>query len=103
MEYDSVSSDQNRFALLGELEFENTCSDNGGRQRKMANDEPTVSNKVFSPIFHYNVNITHLVAQLEAKSPKIIYKIKNVNKQKSKLYISDPDVHSEMMTLLRKK
>lgn len=109
--YDGVSSDQNRFALLGELEFENTCSDNGGRQRKMANDNSTVLNKggietrrtFCPPIFLYNVNITHLVAQLEAKSPKIIYKIKNVNKQKSKLYISDPDVHSEMMTLLREK
>lgn len=111
LDYDRASISQNRFALLGELEFQNTSNDNGGIKKKMAgvnsgtvDKDATATRQTFCPpIFLYNVNITHLVSQLEAKSPKIIYKIKNVNKQKSKLYIADTVVHTEMMTLLREK
>ena len=38
-----------------------------------------------------------------ARSPKIVFKIKNVNRSKSKLYLADNAVHAEMMTLLREK
>ena len=55
------------------------------------------------PIFLYDVNIKGLSEQLEAKTPKIHFKIKNVNKHKSKLYISDVSVHAEMMSILREK
>ena len=41
--------------------------------------------------------------QLEAKTPKIEFKIKNVNRSKSKIYFTDISAHTEMMTLLREK
>ena len=41
--------------------------------------------------------------QLEARAPKIVFKIKNVNRSKSKLYLADNAVHADMMTLLRDK
>ena len=99
-------SRQNRFSILADLEIENVGHvDNVKRSNnKEANGECNKSlgsaGKMFCPpIFLYDVNIKGLSEQLEAKTPKIHFKIKNVNKHKSKLYISDVSVHAEMMSI----
>lgn len=51
------------------------------------------------PIFLFNVNIPQLITQLNAKN--ITFKIVNKNKWKSKLYLKESSVHSEMMAILR--
>lgn len=104
---DGTPNDQNRFRILGLLDIEtNECSsnNNSGQSNKKQDTSGRPVRKAFCPpIFLYNVNITRLVQQLEAKSPKIDFKIKNVNSFKSKLYLSDAAVHTEMMQLLREK
>ncbi|KAI8116056.1 Nucleic-acid-binding protein from transposon X-element, partial [Lucilia cuprina] len=105
----ATNESQIRFALLGELDFDYTgdvdirAARGGAMIDDPTGDNATQKGGFCPPIFLYSVNVTHLVAQLEAKSTKIVYKIKNVNKQKSKLYIADPAVHNEMMALLREK
>ena len=87
------------------LEIEN-AEDCPKQRREDKAPRATIKNakKTFCPpIFLFDVNIKRLVDQLEAKTPKITFKIKNVNKKKSKLYLSDATVHSEMMALLREK
>lgn len=100
-------NDGNRFKILGLLDIETNESsdnDNNGRSREKPDNVKRPSRNSFCPpIFLHNVNIGRLVEQLEAKSPKIDFKIKNVNKYKSKLYFSDVAVHTEMMDLLREK
>ena len=96
---------ENRFSLLAGLEIEN-AEDCPKQRREDKAPRATIKNakKTFCPpIFLFDVNIKRLVDQLEAKTPKITFKIKNVNKKKSKLYLSDATVHSEMMALLREK
>lgn len=106
------SNGENRFTLLADLEIESNKTNTGTHKRtKNCNDAQndhkdesySTGKKYCPPIFLYNVNIQHLVRQLEAKTPKILFKIKNVNKNKSKLYLTDATVHTEMMTLLREK
>ena len=111
----SVFSDpsrQNRFSILADLEIENVGHDKNVRRNNntyvngaSVSEKPMgPANRTFCPpIILYNVNIKGLSEQLEAKSPKIHFKIKNVNRQKSKLYISDTTVHAEMMSILREK
>ncbi len=103
---------ENRFSLLADLEIESNKNNTGNhRISKVStgssneqNDKQNLSgNKFCPPIFMYNVNVQSLVKQLESKTPKIHFKIKNVNRTKSKLYLSDANIHSEMMTLLREK
>lgn len=103
---------QNKFGILADLEIENTPysskvtthNNTVNATTNVTKNPPGSINKSFCPpIFLYNVNIKHLIQQLEAKSPKIFFKIKNVNKQKSKLYLSDVTVHTEMMTILKEK
>ena len=67
-----------------------------------SNDKPA-RQSFCPPIFLYNINIKHLVDQLEARIPKIVFKIKNVNRSKSKLYLADVNIHEEMMTILKEK
>lgn len=101
-------NNNNRFSILGDLEIE---SDNAAAlasdRSKLKNSSKTVNNPTRTtfcpPIFLYNVNIKLLVDQLQARTPKINFKVKNVNKNKSKLYISDSSVHTEMMALLKEK
>lgn len=97
---------RNRFAILADLEIESNgnvgrnINDNTSGSKKT---EKTAGMTFCPPIFLYNVNIQHLVKQLDNISPKISFKIKNVNQHKSKLYVSDVNVHLEMMALLRDK
>lgn len=106
-------NDQNYFSILGELEFENvdpsptttiTEKSTGVPAAAAKTTTTTPTSKSFCPpIIIYDTNVKNLIQQLEDKSPKITYKVKNVGKNKCKLYFSDPFVHAEMMTLLREK
>lgn len=97
----------NRFAALADLEIpiENNVSRKGTRNpSSLPNEHTATTGKSFCPpIFLYNVNIKRLVQQLEEITPKILFKIKNVNQHKSKLYLSDAAVHADMMALLKEK
>lgn len=103
---------QNYFGILGDLEIETTpitltqktekTTPNNNTNNKSSNKPP--SRKSFCPpIFLYNVNVKTFVDQLVSKTPPITFKIKNVSKNKSKLYLADPLVHTNMMRLLRDK
>lgn len=93
---------QNRFKLLGDLLIEEEQSSPAVDEKKNRNTNSFNSKKetFCPPIFLFNVNIPHLVQQLNTK--KIAYKIVNTNKWKSKLYLKQSSVHSEMMAILRK-
>lgn len=99
----------NRFHLLANLDIQNNVivGNTNAKAKTTASGTKKVpgpaGNAFCPPIFLYNVNIKHLVEQLESKNPKIVFKIKNVNKHKSKLYLSDVSVHTEMLSLLREK
>lgn len=101
---------QNRFAMLADLEIETNIADKNVTNNTVKGDTTTAkktkgsaTNPFCPPIFLYNVNIKRLVVDLEAITPKITFKIKNVNQHKSKLYLSDPNIHTEMMLRLREK
>lgn len=97
---------QNRFGLFADLQIENVEVDNSSNIQiapRSQRVEPAKKKSFCPPIFLHNVNIKRLVQQLEAKSPKIDFKIKNVSKTKSKLYFSDVNVHTTMMALLRER
>lgn len=101
-------NNHNRFAILANLEIENDkvakqAANNLKTKTDNRNDSKPAKTAYCPPIFLYNVNIKHLVDQLEARTPKILFKIKNVNRNKSKLYIADLNVYTEMMALLREK
>lgn len=103
----STVNSQNRFAILADLDIQNDNASVKDAERKKhgkstSNEKPSRPS-FCPPIFLYNVNIKHLVDQLEARSPKIIFKIKNVNRVKSKLYLADVAAHEEMMMLLKEK
>ncbi|KAI8115023.1 Nucleic-acid-binding protein from transposon X-element [Lucilia cuprina] len=109
------ADNQNRFSILGDLDFmesgneKNGFSKHGYNAKNHTNeatttDCPTEAKRKFCPpIFLFDQNIKALAAQLEARTPKIHFKIKNVNRRKSKIYFSDAAVHSEMMAILREK
>lgn len=113
----TLPSSQNRFALLGKLDIDNdTCNNalnkntnnsnnNNSNQIKATgkNSDNSTGKRFCPPIILYNVNIKALVDQLEARTPKISFKIKNVNRHKSKLFFSDINVYNEMMALLKEK
>lgn len=106
---DHDPNDQNRYAILGvlgELDIENNPQIRSLPVPKES--QKTGSDKVRTvswcpPIFIFNVNIKTLIDQLQAKIPTNTFKIKNINKNKSKIYFSDATVHAEMMALLRMK
>lgn len=95
---------QNRFGLLADLEIENVeIKESVKNPVGINNGKGNVvkKNSFCPPIFIRNVNIKRLVDQLNSKSPKIDFKIKNVSKEKSKIYFSDVTVHASMMALLK--
>lgn len=93
-----IVNTQNRFSIFSEIEIEE--EHNIPKNAKSKTD--TVKDNSFCPpIFLFNVNIKHLVDQLNEK--KVIFKIVNKNKHKSKLYLKDAAAHSEMMQLLRER
>lgn len=96
---------QNRFALLAGLEIENIPSTSGQVRVDTSSTDNIISQRksFCPPIFLQNVNMKHLIKQLEEKTPKITFKVKNVSKYKSKLYFTDASVQAEMMALLREK
>lgn len=97
---------QNRFALLSGLDIQNVQHASNSRKKKpqsSATSAAPTKKTLCPPIFLFDVNIKLLVEQLEAKTPKIFFKIKNINKHKSKLYFADPLLHAEMLKLLREK
>lgn len=98
-----ADNDANRFSILGELHFsKESCQTTAPNNNSVNRDTPVRENGgIFCPpIFLYNMNISHLISQLKDKN--ITYKIVNKSKFKSKLYVKDALVHSEMMSLLRK-
>ncbi|XP_037828857.1 uncharacterized protein LOC119616528 [Lucilia sericata] len=109
------ADNQNRFSKLGDLDFmesgneENVFSKHTDNTKNHTNeatttDCPTEARRKFCPpIFLFDQNIKALAAQLEARTPKIHFKIKNVNHRKSKMYFSDAAVHSKIMAILREK
>lgn len=100
-------NNQNRYALLAGLDIQNVQHTANLRKKKPdATTTPVATSgkkSLCPPIFLFDVNIKLLVDQLEAKTPKIFFKIKNINNHKSKLYFSDPLIHAEMLKLLREK
>lgn len=106
---------QNRFSILGDLEIEadfNNSNNNSSNinnnsninSRNNGRNSGRLARKQFcTPIILYNVNVKHLVDQLEARATKIDFKIKNINRRKSKLFFSDLNVYKEMMALLKEK
>lgn len=100
-----ITVSQNYYQPLADLEI---VSDSGNINNRNNNtrtkENGSLANKTFCPpIIMYNVNVKLLVEQLEARTPKINFKIKNINRHKSKLFISDIIVYTEMMSLLREK
>ncbi|GBP09855.1 Nucleic-acid-binding protein from transposon X-element [Eumeta japonica] len=96
----------NKYSLLGDLDLEaESSADRGNSGRRVQNngDVSTLGtrNSFCPPIFLENVNVKSLIDQLNAK--KIEFKIKNQTQSKSKLYLKDAVVHSEMRELLREK
>lgn len=96
---------QNYFGILGDLEIESSPTITKPEKVTAANkSEKPPSRKSFCPpIFLHNVNVKHFVDQLNSRTPPISFKIKNVNKTKSKLFLADPHIHADMMRLLREK
>lgn len=97
---------QNRFSILAGIEIENVAGTATPQQRTTggpgAQTTKAGMKSYCPPIFLYNTNMKGLIEQLEAKTPEIKFKVKNVSKYKSKLYFADITVHQEMMALLKK-
>lgn len=107
----------NRFAILGDIDIEvdneviekdiarNTSTTNNTNNvtnnRNKTNIKSSTRKSFCPPIFMRNVNIKSLVNTLNMKS--VTFKIKNKSGGKSKLYLNDASIHSEMMQLLREK
>ncbi|XP_059226075.1 uncharacterized protein LOC131998054 [Stomoxys calcitrans] len=107
-------TDDNPFGILNvltQVDFASAATqatqpdtDNKNKNNNNINNNNSATRpKWCPPIFIYNVNIKALVDSLRETIPKFSFKVKNVNKNKSKLFFSDPSVHSSMMALLREK
>lgn len=98
-------NNQNRFAALAGLNIEGVPHPTNSKKKKPDAATPVESThtkpQLCPPIFLFDANIKSIVEQLEAMTPKIYFKIKNINKYKSKLYFADPHIHTEMLKLLR--
>lgn len=95
-----ISGRHNRFELLGDLVIEEEQALPSTGKVRFISSSTTKKETFCPPIFLFNVNIPHLIQQLNAKN--IGYKIVNKNKWKSKLYLNKSSIHSEMMAVLRK-
>ena len=101
---------QNRFDILGKLNIEVNDGPSTSRQaakdaNKSKNGEENtgrpIRKKFCPPIILHNVNVNKLVDQLNSRTPKVVYKIINSSRNKSKIYFEDLSAHLEMMELLR--
>lgn len=98
------TSPSNRFALLGDLDVKSNSSlHKTAPLKNTANvEKPNGNKKSFCPpIFLFGVDMQSLIKDLEARN--IVFKIVNKNRLKSKLYLQDTQVHTELMSLLREK
>lgn len=95
--------DQNKFGILGALADIDISTPVSNPTTTKINVPPKPKISWCPPIFTYNVNINSLVESLRAASPQCNFKIKNINKNKSKLYFADSKVHASMMDLLKSK
>lgn len=102
----------NYFGILGDLTIESTPTVSNTQTPGKAISDQLPTNKTEKsstkksfcpPIFLFNVNVKTLVDQLTSRNPPVSFKIKNVTKEKSKLFFSDPKIHMEMMRILREK
>lgn len=109
-----VAVNANRFAILDNLNFNNNVLLSGIEKTfsdKIPSPKPLSGSRGVSnsfkvtcpPIILFNVNIKSLVDQLNSMVPKVNFKIKNINKFKSKLFLDSAEAHSEMMTILDEK
>lgn len=105
-------TDDNPFGILSvlsQVDFTSTSSSStqvtqgGSGIKNNNNDSGETTSRWCPPIFIFNVNIKALVDTLRQTIPKFSFKVKNMNKNKSKIFFSDPSVHSSMMALLREK
>lgn len=99
---------QNYYGILGDLDIESSPQISTRPKSDKVNttatsEKPPPSRTFCPPIFLYNVNVKHLVDQLGERTPPISFKIRNVNQNKSKLFLADPLVHADMMRLLKEK
>ncbi|XP_073816945.1 uncharacterized protein [Musca autumnalis] len=101
------TNDQNKFGILGVLADVNLKTSQPANVTRNVTEEDTTKKATAKtwcpPIFVYNMDIIALVESLKTTIPAGSYKIKNINKSKSKLYFMDPTVHASMMAILKEK
>lgn len=99
--------DDNRFDILGALADINielpNQNDTNQKPQNHSVVEPKTKKTWCPPIFVFNVDINALVETLRKSVPESSFKIKNVNRAKSKIYFADPKVHASMMAILKAK
>ena len=78
-------NNHNKFAVLADLEVKNDDVAAKAAERLMLQKSTTLVAKPSRP---------NLVEQLEVRTPKIEFEIRNVNRSKSKLYFADVNVHA---------
>ena len=104
---DHVSLDKNTFGILSVLaDVDLQGAPPAVNHQTQINDDdqqPGTGNNWCPSIIVCCVNIKTLVDTLKSTIPDFSFKLKNVNKFKSKLYLSDPKVHTSMMAILRTK
>lgn len=94
----------NRFAILGDLDIKtnNTYHKKIPAQEALVVEKSVGNRKSFCPpIFLFGVDMNNLIKDLKAR--QIVFKIVNKSRHKSKLYLQDPKIHTELMCLLREK
>lgn len=100
---------ENYYGILGDLEIKSQPhTPSVSKPDKVVTSNTTEktlpTRKSFCPpIFLFNVNVQHLIDQLGVRTPPISFKVKNVSKNKSKLFLADPLIHADMMRLLKEK
>ncbi|KAI8127397.1 Nucleic-acid-binding protein from transposon X-element [Lucilia cuprina] len=106
MIFGSVGINNNRFAILGQINIEQEIATGSQHSNQRSNEAGVNENSGKSerksfcpPIMLYNVNVGKLVDQLNEK--KVSFKIVNKGRNKSKLFFEELPAHLEMMELLR--
>lgn len=105
----STLNRQNYFGILGDLEIESSpykpthTKADTIQSINPSEKLPPTRRSYCPPIFLYNVNVKLLVDQLGERTPPITFQIRNVNKNKCKLFLADPLIHADMMRLLKEK
>ncbi|XP_073839631.1 uncharacterized protein [Musca autumnalis] len=100
-----IPQDQNKYGILGALAdidiVPPPVSNPTPTKAKDVNHKPKIS--WCPPIFVFNVNIKTLGDTLRSSLPDSSFRIINVNKSKSKIYLNDPKLHTSMMAILKDK